>query len=148
MSKLRVELGSQVTLHFSLRLASEDRVVDGTRDRKPLTIEMGTGDLIDGLEKRLIGLRAGDKRRFEIPCEQAYGPIEDACLQSLPRKQFPPGMTLREGQVIGFAGPDDRELPGTVVKMAHERVMVDFTHPLTGHDLVFEVEILDVQPKR
>lgn len=148
MGKPRIERGSRVTLHFTLCLAHDDRIADTTTTNEPLTVEIGSGDMIEGLENRLIGLRAGEKRRFEVPCEEAYGPVEGACVQSLPRDVFPAHLQLEAGQLIAFAGPNGEEIPGAVVEVENERVFVDFTHPLAGHDLVFDVEILDVQPQR
>lgn len=148
MTGLKIRRGSQGRLHFTLRLADEDRIVDATRNGEPLTLEIGAGDMIDGLEKRLLGLSAGDQRRFEIPCLEAYGPIEEDSVRTPCRGQdFPAELKLESGQVIGFEIPTGEEIPGTVVEVTGEEVLVDFSHPLAGHDLIFEVEILDVQPR-
>lgn len=145
---MKIERGSRVTLHYTLSLADEDRIADSTRKREPLTLEIGAGDIIEGLEKRLIGLQAGDRRRFEIPCLEAYGPIEEGSMRRLPRAEFPKDMKLESGRVIGFEVTEGNEIAGTVIAVTDNDVLVDFCHPLAGHDLIFDVEILDVQPRR
>ncbi len=148
MGDVKIEHGSRVTLHYTLRLAQENRIADATRKDEPLTLMLGAGDMIEGLEKRLLGLCAGDRRRFEVPCLEAYGPVEEGAVRTLARADFPADMELEPGQVIGFEVPNGEEIPGTVVEVGLDEVLVDFSHPLAGHDLIFEVEIVDVESPR
>ena len=136
---------SRVRLHFRLRLA-DGTEVDASVGEEPLSVTLGQGALIEGLERRLVGLCVGERRRLEIPALEAYGPIEAGTLSTLPRSEFPPEAEPAPGAVIAFATPQGEEVPGTVVTVRPTEVVVDFSHPLAGHDLVFEVEILAVDP--
>lgn len=135
-------------MHFTLRLVQDDFLVDTTDGGEPMTFIVGDGDWLPAMEEKLLGLKPGDVRRFDIPAEQAYGPaeIDEDNLQNFPISDFPADMELVPGQVIGFTTPDGDELPGTIMGMTDEIVTVNFSHPLAGHDLVFEVEILEVLP--
>ena len=146
MKRCRIEAGSRVTLHFSLRLEQDRRLVDSTADGGPMALVIGQGDLIEGLEQRLLGLQPGDKRRFEIPCAEAYGPARTDQVHILPRAQFPSTVTPEPGLVVGFETPGGDEVPGVIRQVSEQEVEVDFCHPLAGHDLIFEVEILAVEP--
>lgn len=148
MHMAKIETGSQVSIRFSLFLADIDRLVDTTGADGKFEFVIGEGSIIPGLEKHLIGLEPGDKGRFEIPCEEAYGPaLEDEDLvQKFTENDFPKEMELEPGLVIGFQSPNGDETPGTITKIQDNVVTVDFSHPLAGYDLVFEVEVLDVKP--
>ncbi|GAM62770.1 FKBP-type peptidyl-prolyl cis-trans isomerase slpA [Vibrio ishigakensis] len=37
------------------------------------------------------------------------------------------------------------EIPGIITEIAGDSVTVDFNHPLAGRDVVFDVEILEVE---
>jgi FKBP-type peptidyl-prolyl cis-trans isomerase 2 len=143
-----IEKGSKVSLRYSLFLADIDRLVDTTGADGHFEFVIGEGDMIPGLEQRLIGLEVGDKGRFEVPCAEAYGPAQqDADLiQQFTLDDFPDDMKLETGLVIGFQSPGGDETPGTIVSIEDNIVTVDFSHPLSGYDLIFEVEVLDVQP--
>lgn len=144
-----IQTGSRVAMHFTLRLAQEDFLVDSTRDDgAPFEFVAGDGELVPGLEQRLLGMCAGDRAVYEIPAEEAYGPgtLSDDDIQNVAREEFPSGIELEPGMVIGFTLPSGEEVPGTVMGFTEDIVSVDFRHPLAGHDLVFEVEILDVLP--
>jgi FKBP-type peptidyl-prolyl cis-trans isomerase SlpA len=138
--------GSRVTLHYTLILA-DGHVVETTRATSPATHVMGSGDWLPVLEDRLLGLCAGDSRRFEIGAAEVGMPGAPAP-QVMPRDEFPPELKLEAGQVIGFSMPSGEEIPGTVLEVSEYEVTVDFTHPLTGRDLVWEVEILEVIPPK
>ncbi len=64
------------------------------------------------------------------------------------RDEFPPEMGLEPGMVVGFTLPSGEEVAGTVLEVMEHEVTVDFSHPLAGRDLVWEVEILEVKPPK
>lgn len=141
-----VEVGSTVTLHYTLSLAATGRVVDSTRAGEPLRLVVGGSELLPVFERCLLGLETGELRSFEIESRDAYGAEDVADIQVMPRSDFPPEMRLEPGMVIGFDLPSGEEVPGTIVEVSEQEVQVDFSHPLAGHDLVFAVEILGIEP--
>jgi FKBP-type peptidyl-prolyl cis-trans isomerase 2 len=143
-----IESGSRVTMHFTLRLVQDNYLVDSTRDdQEAFAFTVGSGEIIPGLEQRLLGMEAGQQATFEVPAMEAYGPapLDPENVQNIPRSEFPADMELEPGQVIGFTTPEGEEVPGIIMGFTDEIVTVDFTHPLAGHDLIFEVEILAVE---
>lgn len=143
MTDLRINHDTLVTLHFTLKLPNGD-VVDTTLDKQPATFKVGDGSLLPGFEQALFGLKAGDKRSFEIEPERGFGPGNPQNLQNISRDQFDE-MELEEGLLVIFQDAAGGELPG-VVKTIHEKVVeVDFNHPLAGKVITFDVEIIDVQ---
>jgi FKBP-type peptidyl-prolyl cis-trans isomerase SlpA len=53
-------------------------------------------------------------------------------------------MALAPGAVVSFAAPSGLQVAGTVLEVGVREVKVDFSHPLAGRVLVFEVEVLEV----
>ncbi len=142
---MKIERGSSVVFHYRLLFAN-GRVVEETPPDQPLAITLGDSDLLPSFEDRLLGLEPGDEQRFEIPCLDAYGLYDTENSQVMPRTDFPPDMKLEPGLVVAFASPGDEEATGIVTAVAENEVTVNFSHPLAGHDLVFEVRILEVLP--
>jgi len=140
-----IQPGSRVTLHYTLTLVDET-VVDSTRESEPITFQVGSGALIEMLESRLIGLRAGEQRRFEISAVQSQLPESAETIQVMARSDFPAELAIESGQVLGFVLPSGEEVPGLLVSISDTEVIVDFSHPLAGRDLIFDVEILAVEP--
>ena len=140
-----IQPGSRVTLHYELRLADET-VVDSTRAGEPATFLMGGGELIELLEKRLLGLQSGERRHFEISAAESQTAVSAETVQTMARSDFPADLALETGQVLGFVMPSGEEVPGLIVSVSDTEVIVDFSHPLAGRDLIFDVEVLTVEP--
>ncbi len=144
MSEQRIGQDVQVTMHFSLSLENGE-LVDSTFDKQPATFKVGDGNLLPGFEQQLFGLKAGDKRTFQIAPEQGFGQHNPQNVQVMPRSQFE-GMDLSEGLLVIFNDAAKTELPGIVKTFDERQVTVDFNHPLAGKALTFEVEIFEVTP--
>lgn len=137
--------GSTVTLHYSL-LLEDGTVVDSTFDTdEPLTFTMGDGTLVQGLEYALVDLKAGDQQSINIGPEEGFGYPDPAAVQTMQRKAFNETMELKPGVIIEFDTPSGLQVPGMIKEVKDDTVIVDFSHPLAGHTVTFNVKILDVQ---
>ena len=136
--------GKQVTLHFAIKL-EDGAVVDSTFDRDPATFVVGDGNLLPGFEQSLFGMAGGQKESFVIKPEQGFGQPNPNNVQELPRDQFAADLELVEGLLVSFADAQQAERPGVVTGFDDAMVTVDFNHPLAGRDVIFEVEIIDVE---
>lgn len=135
--------GSEVILHC--RLVMEDgTVAEDTQGGEPICLRIGDGTLLGRLEEKLNGLSAGDHREWTLQPEEAFGERDPGNVRDLARDRFPANVDPHPGQVIAFTLPDGDEVPGGVVEVEGERVTVDFNHPLAGHTLRFEVEVVAV----
>ncbi|WP_150303149.1 FKBP-type peptidyl-prolyl cis-trans isomerase [Pseudomonas saliphila] len=144
MTDIRISQDTEVTLHFTLKLPSGE-VVDSTVDKSPATFKVGDGSLLPGFEQSLFGLKAGDKRSFDIDPERGFGPGNPLNIQTVPRGQFDE-MELEPGLLVIFQDAAGGELPGVVKTVNDTTVDVDFNHPLAGKTITFDVEIIAVKP--
>lgn len=134
---------SRVSLHFTLKLVSGE-VIDSTRDQKAATFTMRDGSLLPGFEQVLIGLKAGDKQEFLIKPEQGFGQPNPQNIQVIPREHFNE-MDLEVGLMFMFKDAAGSDLPGVVSSFDDKQVVIDFNHPLAGKDILFDVEIIEVE---
>ncbi len=66
--------GKILEVQYTGWLADGGTRFDSTRDaEQPLTLRLGAGDVIKGLDQGLAGMRAGGKRRLIIPPELGFG---------------------------------------------------------------------------
>ncbi|MES9884063.1 MAG: FKBP-type peptidyl-prolyl cis-trans isomerase [Sedimenticola sp.] len=135
--------GSTVTLHFSLALSDGTEAVS-TFEEEPSTLTLGDGSLTEGLEQVLYGLKAGDKQSTIVEEMDAFGPWNEEMVHLVARSDFAPDLALEPGLVIAFETPEGEEVAGIIGELGEEQVEVDFNHPLSGSDIAFTVQILDV----
>lgn len=143
-NNLVIGAGTQVTLHFALKLASGD-LIDSTFDKDPAVFVVGDGQLLPGFEECLLGLVVGDEQSFEILPEKGFGMPNPNNRQIMSVDMFDPEMELSEGLMVSFADANKAELPGVIVAIEEGKVEVDFNHPLAGKDITFDVKILAVE---
>lgn len=143
MNNLAIASDTLVTLHFSLKF-EDGSVVDSTFDGEPATFTIGDGSLLDGFERKLYGLTAGQKSSFVIAPEDGFGQSNPNNVQRFSRGDFSSDLELTEGLVISFADASQTELPGVVQSLEGDTVMIDFNHPLAGRTILFDVEIISV----
>lgn len=66
--------GDTVAVHYLGQLASNGKKFDSSYDRnKAFTFKLGGGQVIEGWDKGLIGMKEGGKRVLLIPPDKGYG---------------------------------------------------------------------------
>lgn len=145
MSELTIGPGTRVTLHFSLKL-DDGEVVDSTYGSDPATFEVGDGNLLEGFERAIFGMSSGSRETVLVTPENGFGQRNPENMQEIPRSEFDPSVELSEGLMLAFADAQNTEMPGVVSSFDADTVVIDFNHPLSGRDIHFEVEIIDVAP--
>ena len=145
MRNLALGPGTRVTMHFALRLP-DGEVIDSNFEREPATFTVGDGNLLQGFEKAILGLQEGDRKTVVIKPEDGFGQRNPNNVQEIARNQFGADIELQEGLMLSFADAQKTELPGVVKRFNDDVVTVDFNHPLAGHDILFEVAILKIEP--
>jgi FKBP-type peptidyl-prolyl cis-trans isomerase SlpA len=142
---LQVQTGTSVTLHFSLALEN-GHIVDSNFEGNPATFSVGDGNFLPGFESSLLGLEVGDEREFIISPENAFGQHNAQNVQAVDRGNFDE-TELEIGSILSFQNGDG-ELPGVIIALEENQVMVDFNHPLSGKNIVFQVKIVEINPER
>jgi len=139
-----IERNSRVTLHYRLG-STDDRVLEDNFDEEPMTLDLGQGEMAEGLELALIGLRPGDEQTIDIGPDLAFGHVDETLFRALPRAEFDPGFELEPGLIIEFATETGDTLPGTIIDFDDEVVHIDLNHPLAGQTVRYSVRIIAVE---
>ena len=139
----KIKNGDTVKVHYTGRLEDGDvfdtSMVDG---REPITVTLGENSLIVGFENGLIDMAVGEKKTIEIKCSEAYGEYNDGMIQEVPKRQMPGevevGMSLQSQTEMGV-------IQFLVKEIKEESVILDANHMLAGKDLIFDLEVLEIQ---
>ena len=133
-----------VTINYTLTLESGQEI-DKSAEGQPLGFIAGTGQIIPGLEKALIGRIAGDSAKVVVEPEDAYGPVKDDLFQEVPNSQFPSDVDVKAGMAFEAQGANGPFMI-TVAKINdNDTVTVDLNHPMAGKQLHFDVNVVEVR---
>lgn len=139
----QIERNSLVTIYYRLGLTNGD-VLEDNFDDEPMTVQLGRGEMADGLELALIGLREGQEETIDIGPDLAFGYIDETLFRSIPRIEFDPELELEPGLIIEFATEEGETLPGTILDFSDDEVRVDLNHPLAGQTVRYSVKIVSI----
>lgn len=156
-SCMTITTGDTVTLEYTGRLddgtvfdssredvAQEAGIAEAQPDREfaPLTVEVGAGQVIEGMEDGLVGLDEGESTTLEIPPEEAYGEWTEEHVQEFDTAELEEmlGQLPEEGAFLQAQNGQH----GEITHVDDEVVKVDFNPDLAGETLEFDVEIVDI----
>jgi FKBP-type peptidyl-prolyl cis-trans isomerase SlpA len=139
----QINMQSLVLLHYSIELINGTQI-ESSFDDEPVEVRMGRGDLTEGMELAIFGLKEGDKQTLTLTPEQGFGIRDEDNIHDMPLSDFPEELKPEPGLTYMFGTPEGDDIPGTVQSIHDDMAEVDFNHPLAGQSLVFSVEILGI----
>lgn len=139
---MKIAKDSVVRFHYTVSEVGQQSL-ESSKDREPLAILYGHGNIIPGLETAMLDREAGASFGVDVAAADAYGEKRDGLSQRVPKKHFgaqklEPGM-----QVVLQTNFGPRAV--TIQKVGMSVVDVDLNHPMAGKDLHFDVEIVEVR---
>jgi FKBP-type peptidyl-prolyl cis-trans isomerase SlyD len=140
---MKIEDGCTVSIDYSMTLDNGE-LVDSTKDTTPLTYTQGKGEIIAGLEEKMLDMDKGETFEVAVPDAEGFGESDPDALIEVPKSDLPPE-ALQTGAEIQAEGPQGQSIEGRVVEIKEKSAVVDFNHPLAGKTLIFSVTIVDVQ---
>ena len=133
-----------VSIDYILTLESGQEI-DKSPEGQPLGFIAGTGQIIPGLEKALMGREAGDKAKLVIEPEDAYGPVQEHLYQDIPKSQFPADVEIMPGMAFEAQGPRGPFMITVSTVNDNDTITVDLNHPMAGKQLHFDVHVVEVR---
>lgn len=142
---MKVEAKKVVSFHYSVSDGGP-APVDSSRERgEPLSVLIGAGNIIPGLEKALLGHEVGDTFQADVVAADAYGERRADFVQRVPKKYFDNADALQPGSTTVLQTKEGGPRMVVVLKIGSSVIDVDLNHPMAGKSLVFDVEITDIR---
>ncbi|WP_407332588.1 peptidylprolyl isomerase [Enterovibrio sp. 27052020O] len=120
------------------------QIIDSSEGKEPLAYLHGTGNIIPGLENALTGKAEGDAFSAEVQPEDAYGPRNDAMIQTVEKSVFQGVEEIEVGMIFNAQGPQG-DIQVTIADINGDQVTIDGNHPLAGLVLHFEGVVREVR---
>ncbi len=139
---MKIEKDRVVRFHYTVSELGQEPI-ESSKDRDPLAILIGHGNIIPGLETAMMDKEAGESFGVDVKSTDAYGERREGLTQRVPKKHFGTTRLVPGTQVILQTNFGPRAV--TVEKVGMTVVDVDLNHPMAGKDLHFDVEIIEVR---
>lgn len=139
----QAKTGDTVKVHYTGKL-DDGTVFDSSQGREPLGFVLGEKQLLEAFEQAVEGLAPGESTTVSIPATQAYGPRNDEAVIQVPRTDMPEGLDPQVGQRLQVQQENGQAFQVVVTDASEQDVTLDANHPLAGHDLHFEIELVEI----
>ncbi|SET99402.1 FKBP-type peptidyl-prolyl cis-trans isomerase [Paracoccus homiensis] len=133
------------TLHLHYKGTLDDGTVfDSSEGRDPLSFELGSGQIIPGLEAGLKDMEVGEKRTVRVEPAEAYGEHQADRVQAVDRANIPDHIPTEPGTQLQVQTQDGQAVNVVVAEVTDDEVFLDANHPLAGKALNFDVELVAI----
>jgi FKBP-type peptidyl-prolyl cis-trans isomerase SlyD len=139
---MKIEKDRVVRFHYTVSETGGEPM-ESSKEREPLAILAGHGNIIPGLDKALEGREAGDSFGVDVAAAEAYGERREGLSQRVPKKHFGAQKLTPGLQVVLNTNFGPRAV--TIQKVGMSVVDVDLNHPMAGKDLHFDIEVVEVR---
>lgn len=131
-----------ISIHYTLTDKS-GQTIDSSVGQEPLSYIEGGQQIIPGLEKQIQPLKTKDKKKIEVPADEAYGVRDERFVLEVPLDRLPV-KNLQIGQQFQVS-EDPNSPPFMVTQVTATHAILDANHPLAGMDLTFDVEVVEIR---
>ena len=137
------KVGDTVLVHYTGKL-SDGTIFDSTIDKDPISICIGSGQMLAGFEQALVGMSPGSSKVETIPCELAYGLYQPEMVITVNRHSVFSETEVKVGQQLKRTNSVGDEIALTVVGIKKSKVTLDANHALAGKDLIFDINLVQL----
>ena len=110
----------------------------------PLEFEVGSGQVIQGFDDAVVGMKKGEEKEMIIEAKDAYGEYRSELTKEFPRNELPKDDRIKEGVTIMLGNPQGQQFPAMIKKLTADTITLDLNHPLAGNRLHFKIKITEI----
>lgn len=134
--------GDRVKVNYTGKLG-DGKQFDSSEGMDPLEFTVGEGRIIPGFEKAIIGMAPGDTKTVVIAVDDGYGERQDELIMVVDRKELPPDLDPKVGDQLEMER-SGQTFVVNVTESTDETVTLDANHPLSGEELTFDIELVEI----
>ena len=145
-----MKIGQNKVVEISYAVEVEGKIVDQMTEEKPLDYIHGGNMLLPKFEETLEGQEPGYEFAFSLSPADGYGEYEEARVVEIPKTAFVVDGKLHEevlavGNTIPMLNGEGQVVPGRVLDVKGQVVVMDFNHPMAGKTLNFTGKVISVR---
>jgi FKBP-type peptidyl-prolyl cis-trans isomerase 2 len=134
-----VATGDNVSVYYTGTLVN-GTVFDTNVGKEALNFTVGSGQLIQGFDQGVIGMKLNQTKTITLTANEAYGAVNPALIVTVPRSQFG-----NESVSVGMAVSTSSGQQGLITALNATNATVDFNPPLAGQTLIFKITVVSIK---
>ena len=106
---------------------------------------VGSGQILPGLERAIVGRAPGDTFSVTLQPRDAFGERQDRLVKKLDRKAHGIPNDIEQGEFLELSNRSGAHLKVIVSEIHPDHIVVDGNHPMAGRPVTFAVEVVSVE---
>jgi FKBP-type peptidyl-prolyl cis-trans isomerase 2 len=143
----QAQKNDQVTISYVGKLEN-GTIFQTATESAPLIITLGNLDVPPTLEQAIIGMSVGERKLVKLEPDEGYGPRHKDLLQTINRNTLGDQINPQIGMLLSLKVVKDgqeHQVPATVVETKNDTIVVDYNHPLAGHNLIYDITVIAIK---
>lgn len=140
-----VAAGDTIKVYYTGTLTNGTQF-DSDVGGNPLQFTVGSGQVIMGFDRGVIGMKLNETKTITIPANEAYGEINSQLIINVPLAKFG-NQTVYVGMHVSEI-TNGQQLRGIVKAVNATTATIDFNHQLAGQTLIFNIKVVEIQKKQ
>ena len=134
-----VASGDNVSVFYTLTLTN-GTVLQSNFGAQPFSFVVGSGQVIQGFNDAVIGMKVGEAKNVTLPPNEAYGNYSSALIVTVPRSDFG-NASINVGETVSNKATGQK---GIITVVNSTSATINFNSPLAGETLLFEIKIASI----
>jgi peptidylprolyl isomerase len=119
---------------------------DSNMNTTPLEFTLGSGQMIAGFDKAVIGMAIGEEKTVKLPADEAYGPYYPDLVVTVNRSANFSVANPVVGNFLTVTNPSTGEtMRVRILNATPSTITVDANHYLAGQNLTFTIKLVTVR---
>jgi peptidylprolyl isomerase len=123
-------------------LAGNQTVIAMSEGDKPLEFILGSEQVIQGLNRAVVGMHTGENKTVTVPPEEGFGPLQPKLVFRVRRAALPENVKVGDS-IPAMLGAKSGNVWVTAIEA--EYATVDGNYPLAGQSLVLQICVVEIR---
>jgi FKBP-type peptidyl-prolyl cis-trans isomerase SlyD len=141
---MKIDNNKVATIYYQAFDLDSGELLDSNYNTEPIEFIMGKGHIVSGLEEGVSGMSVGESKEIVVQSANAYGAYRAELVKEMPIDHFE-GIELQNGMTLVSINDDNKREYVKVAGFDQETVSIDYNHPMSGKDISFKVEVIDIR---
>ena len=137
--------GDKVSIEYEGSL-EDGTVFDSSKSHdKPFQFIVGSGQVIPGFDKAVIGMKLKEQKKITLQPTEAYGEINQKLTHKVLRSELPPEPEPKPGMGLMMGGsPGGSARRAMITEVTKKHIVINMNHPLAGKSLTFKIKLIKI----
>ena len=112
---------------------------------KPFQFIVGSGQVIPGFDKAVVGMKLMEEKKFTLQPAEAYGEKNLKLIHKVLRSELPPEPEPKPGMGLMMGGgPRGKPRRAMITEVTKKHIVIDMNHLLAGKALTFSIKLIKI----